>query len=68
MRTINTRGTWSTEEAVWLGYFTAEKAKAQALQTQIAKTDKEVDAVVYQLYAPQYCEMTEEEVAVVEGK
>ena len=51
------------EEAEWLGYFTAEKAKAQALQAQIAKTDKEIDALVYQLYG-----LTEEEVKVVEGK
>ena len=50
------------EEAEWLGYFTAEKAKAQALQAQIAKTDKEIDALVYQLYG-----LTEEEVRVVEG-
>ncbi len=51
------------EEAEWLGYFTTEKAKAQALQAQIAKTDKEIDALVYQLYG-----LTEEEVKVVEGK
>jgi hypothetical protein len=51
------------EEAEWLTYFTAEKAKAQALQAQIAKTDKEIDALVYQLYG-----LTEEEIAVVEGK
>jgi type I restriction-modification system DNA methylase subunit len=51
------------EEAEWLSYFTAEKAKAQALQTQIDKTDKEIDALVYQLYG-----LTEEEIAVVEGK
>ncbi len=51
------------EEAEWLTYFTAEKAKAQALQAQIAKTDKEIDALVYQLYG-----LTEEEVKVVEGK
>ena len=51
------------EEAEWLGYFTAEKAKAQALQAQIAKTDKEIDGMVYELYG-----LTEEEVKVVEGK
>lgn len=51
------------EEAEWLTYFTAEKAKAQALQAQIAKTDKEIDALVYQLYG-----LTEEEVKEVEGK
>jgi len=51
------------EEAEWLSYFTAEKAKAQALQAQIAKTDREIDALVYQLFG-----LTEEEVKVVEGK
>jgi type I restriction-modification system DNA methylase subunit len=51
------------EEAEWLTYFTAEKAKAQALSAEIAKTDKEIDALVYQLYG-----LTEEEVKVVEGK
>ncbi|MBP7513081.1 MAG: N-6 DNA methylase, partial [Flavobacteriales bacterium] len=51
------------EEAEWLTYFTAEKAKAQTLQAQIAKTDKEIDALVYELYG-----LTEEEVKVVEGK
>ena len=43
-------------------YFTAEQAKAQALQTQIDKTDKEIDALVYELYDP-----TEAETAAVEG-
>lgn len=51
------------EEAEWLGYFTEQKAKAQALQAQIAKTDREIDALVYQLYG-----LTEEEVRVVEGR
>ncbi|MBL8003099.1 MAG: N-6 DNA methylase [Flavobacteriales bacterium] len=51
------------EEAEWLSYFTTEKAKAQALGAEIAKTDKEIDALVYQLYG-----LTEEEIAVVEGK
>jgi hypothetical protein len=51
------------EEAEWLIYFTTEKAKAQALQAQIAKTDAAIDALVYQLYG-----LTEEEVKVVEGR
>ena len=51
------------EEAEWLAYFTEQQAKAQALQAQIEKTDKEIDALVYQLYG-----LTEEEVKVVEGK
>jgi len=51
------------EEAEWLGYFTEQQAKARALQDQIDKTDKEIDALVYELYG-----LTEEEVRVVEGK
>ena len=51
-----------TKEVEWLSYFTAEKTKAQALQTQIDKTDKEIDALVYELYDP-----TEPETAAVEG-
>ncbi|MBK8948377.1 MAG: restriction endonuclease subunit M, partial [Flavobacteriales bacterium] len=50
------------EEAEWLSYFTEQKAKAQALQAQIEKTDREIDALVYQLYG-----LTEEEIRLVEG-
>lgn len=50
------------EEAEWLSYFTEQKAKAQALQAQIEKTDAAIDALVYQLYG-----LTEEEIKVVEG-
>lgn len=50
------------EEAEWLPYFTEQKAKAQALQAQIEKTDAAIDALVYQLYG-----LTEEEIKVVEG-
>ena len=51
------------EEAEWLGYFTAEKEKAQALQAQIAKTDKEINALVYKLDG-----LTEEEILVVDDR
>ncbi|HRF81052.1 MAG TPA: hypothetical protein PL070_13300 [Flavobacteriales bacterium] len=46
-----------------LAYFTEQQAKAQALQAQIEKTDREIDALVYGLYG-----LREEEVKVVEGK
>jgi hypothetical protein len=42
-------------------YFESEKAKANDIQEQIAKTDKEIDAMVYELYG-----LTEEEVRIVE--
>lgn len=51
------------EEAEWLTYFNEQKAKAQALQAQIDKTDKEIDALVYQLYG-----LTEDEIRVVEAR
>ena len=50
------------EEAEWMSYFNAEKQKAQALKTQIAQTDKEIDRMVYELYG-----LTEEEIRIVEG-
>ncbi|MBK6408868.1 MAG: hypothetical protein IPH00_12290 [Flavobacteriales bacterium] len=46
-----------------MSYFTEQQAKAHALQAQINKTDREIDALVYALYG-----LTEEEVRVVEGK
>ncbi len=51
------------EEAEWLAYFNEQKAKATALQQQITATDKQIDALVYELYG-----LTEEEVRVVEGR
>jgi len=50
------------EEAEWLDYFTQQKAKAGELKTQIAQTDAEIDAMVYELYG-----LSEEEVRIVEG-
>jgi hypothetical protein len=51
-----------TEEAEWEEYFETEKAKAQALQAEIDKTDREIDQMVYALYG-----LTEEEIKIVEG-
>jgi type I restriction-modification system DNA methylase subunit len=39
-----------SEEAEWEEYFTLEKQKAQTLKSEIAKTDKEIDQMVYELY------------------
>ncbi|WP_370214016.1 Eco57I restriction-modification methylase domain-containing protein [Mesoflavibacter profundi] len=50
------------DEFEWLDLFEDNKQKAQALQTQINQTDKEIDAMVYQLYG-----LTEEEIAIVEN-
>lgn len=50
------------DEAEWEEYFLAESKKVQAIKAEIDKTDKEIDAMVYQLY-----ELTEEEIKIVEG-
>ena len=51
-----------SEEAEWEIYFTTEAQKATELKTQIAKTDKEIDQMVYQLY-----DLTEEEISIIEN-
>jgi type I restriction-modification system DNA methylase subunit len=51
-----------SEEAEWMAYFNAQKQKANALQAEIDRLDKEIDRMVYQLYG-----LTEEEIKVVEG-
>lgn len=49
------------EEAEWLAYFTTQKEKANTLQAEITRLDKEIDQMVYQLYG-----LSEEEVRIVE--
>ena len=51
-----------SEEAEWMQYFNEQKQKAQALKTEIDKTDKEIDKMVYELYG-----LNEEEIKIVEG-
>jgi hypothetical protein len=43
-------------------YFNAYQAECQALKTEIATTDREIDQMVYALYG-----LTAEEIGVVEG-
>jgi hypothetical protein len=50
------------DEFEWLDLFEENKQKAQALQTQITQTDKEIDAMVYELYG-----LTEGEIKIVEN-
>jgi len=50
------------EEAEWMEYFNEQKAKADELKSQIDQTDREIDAMVYELYG-----LGEEEIGVVEG-
>ena len=50
------------DEMDWMEVFETKKAEAKALKAEIDKTDKEIDAMVYELYG-----LTEEEIAIVEG-
>ena len=49
------------DEMDWMDVFETKKAEAQALQQQINQTDKEIDAMVYELYG-----LTDDEIAIVE--
>jgi hypothetical protein len=51
-----------SEEADWMNYFNEQKQKAQTLKSEIEKTDREIDRMVYELYG-----LTEEEIKIVEG-
>ena len=50
------------EESDWEDYFVTEQQKAIALQSEITKTDAEIDQMVYELYG-----LTEEEIGIVEN-
>ena len=50
------------EEMNWMEVFETKKAEVQNLKTQINQTDKEIDAMVYELYG-----LTEEEIQIVEN-
>ncbi|MBC8553700.1 MAG: N-6 DNA methylase [Candidatus Brocadiales bacterium] len=49
------------DEMEWMDVFETKKAEAKSLKAEIDKTDKEIDAMVYQLYG-----LTEEEIRIVE--
>ncbi|WP_437372116.1 Eco57I restriction-modification methylase domain-containing protein [Maribacter litoralis] len=50
------------DEFEWMELFEDNKKKANALQNQIAATEKEIDQKVYELY-----DLTEDEIAIVEN-
>lgn len=52
-----------TQQDEWEEYFAQNKQRCADIEAQIAKTDKEIDRLVYQLYG-----LTEEEIAIVEDK
>ncbi|MEQ3655372.1 MAG: N-6 DNA methylase [Dokdonia sp.] len=49
------------EEAEWMQYFKTQKLKAEQLKTDIEKTEREIDQMVYKLY-----ELNQEEITIVE--
>lgn len=51
-----------SQKAEWEDYFLSEQKKAVEIQNQITSTDKEIDAMVYELYG-----LNEEEIAIVEN-
>ncbi|MDO9275417.1 MAG: TaqI-like C-terminal specificity domain-containing protein, partial [Lutibacter sp.] len=51
-----------SQKAEWEDYFLQESKKALALKNNIDTTDKEIDAMVYELYG-----LTEEEISIVEN-
>jgi hypothetical protein len=50
------------DEFEWMDLFEENKKKALELKAEIDKTDKEIDAMVYELYG-----LSEEEIKIVEG-
>ncbi|MDC1449115.1 BREX-1 system adenine-specific DNA-methyltransferase PglX, partial [Flavobacteriaceae bacterium] len=50
------------EEAEWMQYFKSQKLKAEALKTDIEKTETEIDKMVYELYG-----LTNKEIEIVEN-
>jgi hypothetical protein len=50
-----------SDETEWEDYFNEQKQKAQTLKSEIDKTDREIDLMVYELYG-----LTEEEIGIVE--
>jgi len=49
------------DEMEWMELFEEKKAKAKTLKTEIEKTDKEIDQMVYELYG-----LTKDEIKIVE--
>ena len=49
------------EEAEWMQYFKTQKLKAEQLKTDIEKTEREIDQMVYELYG-----LNQEEINIVE--
>lgn len=50
-----------SDELEWMELFETKKAEAHAIKSEIDKTDREIDKMVYKLYG-----LTEDEIAIVE--
>jgi type I restriction-modification system DNA methylase subunit len=50
------------DEMEWMEVFETKEAEAQSLKSEIDKTDREIDKMVYELYG-----LTDEEIKIVEG-
>jgi len=51
-----------SDEMEWMELFENKKYEAQTLKSEIEKTDKEIDQIVYELYG-----LSDEEIEIVEG-
>lgn len=51
-----------SEEAEWIQYFNEQTEKVKTIKSEIEKTDREIDRMVYELYG-----LTEEEIKIVEN-
>jgi len=50
------------DEMDWMEVFETKKVESQTLKTEIEKTDKEIDTIVYQLY-----NLTDDEIEIIES-
>ena len=50
------------DEMEWMDVFETKKAEVQILKLEINATDKQIDALVYELYG-----LSEEEISIVEN-
>ncbi|MBN2890556.1 MAG: N-6 DNA methylase, partial [Bacteroidales bacterium] len=51
-----------SDEMEWMELFESKKAEAQTIKSEIEKTDKEIDRMVYELYS-----LSDDEIKIVEG-
>ncbi len=51
-----------SEEAEWMEYFNAQKDQLTSIREEIERTDREIDAMVYELYG-----LTASEIELVQG-